>query len=83
MVFNLLREDEVVMHAFLCFANEGGELRSNGSKIIESVQIVDDEGGAHLDALKFFLPEIEHASPTEFMQHMAGDDIWVYIRGKD
>ncbi len=83
MMFKLLWEDEVVLHAFVCFSNEGGELRLNGSKIIEGVQIVDDEDGAHLNALKFFLPEIELASPTKFMRHLAGDGIWVYVRGKD
>jgi hypothetical protein len=79
MMFKLLGEDEVVLHALVCLSDEKGELRANGSKIIEGVQIVDDEGGAHLNALKFFLPKIEPTSPTEFMRHLAYDDIRVYI----
>ncbi len=54
MMFRLLGEDEVVLHALVCLSDEGGELRANGCKIIEGVQIVDDEGGARLNALKFF-----------------------------
>ncbi len=79
MMFKLLWENEVVLHAFVCLSNEGGELRANGSKIIEGVQIVNDEGSARLNALTFFLPEIEPASLTEFMLHLAGDDIRVYV----
>jgi hypothetical protein len=79
MMFKLLGEDEVVLHALVCLSDEEGELRANGRKIIEGVQIVDDEGGACLNSLKFFLPKIEPTSPTEFMHHLAGDDIRVYI----
>ena len=79
MMFKLLRENEVVLHAFVCSSDEGGELIANGSKIIEGVQVVDDEGSARLNALKFFLPKIEPASPTEFMRYLAGDGIRVYV----
>jgi hypothetical protein len=79
MMFKLLRENEVILHAFVCLSNEGGELIANGSKIIEGVQVVDDEGSANLSALKFFLPKIEPASPTEFMRYSAGDGIRVYV----
>ncbi len=50
----------------------------NGSKIIEGVQVVDDEGSARLNALKFLLPKIESATPTEFMRYSAGDGVRVY-----
>jgi hypothetical protein len=79
MMFKLLRENEVVLHAFVCLSNEGGELIAKGSKVIEGVQVVDDEGSAHLKALKFFLPKIEPTSPTEFMRYSAGDGIRVYV----
>jgi hypothetical protein len=83
MVFKLLQEDEVVLHAFACLANEGGKFRSNGSKVIAGVKVVDNEGGARLDVLKLFLPETEPVGPTEFMRHSAGDDVWVYVSGQD
>ena len=79
MMFKLLQDNEVVLHAFVCLSDEGGELIAKGSKIIEGVQVVDDEGSARLNALKFFLPKIEPTSLTEFMHHSAGDDIRVYI----
>jgi hypothetical protein len=78
MMFKLLWENEVVLHALVCLSDEGEELRANGSKIIEGVQVVDDEGSAPLYALKFFLPKIEPASPTEFMRYSTGDGIRVY-----
>jgi hypothetical protein len=79
MMFKLFWENEVVLHAFVCLSDEGGELKANGSKIIEVVQVVDDEGSARLNALKFFLPKIESTSPTEFMRYLAGDGIRVYV----
>ncbi len=79
MMFKLFQENEVVLHAFICLSDEGGELIANGSKIIEGVQVIDDEGSARLSALKFFLSKIEPASPTEFMRYSAGDGIRVYV----
>ncbi len=79
MMFKFFREDEVVLLAFVCLSKEGGELRANGGKIIEGVQVVNDEGSAHLNALELFLPEIEPASLTEFMCHLAGDGIRNYV----
>jgi hypothetical protein len=79
MMFKLLWENEVVLDAFVCLSDEGGELIAIGSKIIEGIQVVDDEGSAHLSALKFFLPKIEPASLTEFMRYSAGDGIRVYV----
>jgi hypothetical protein len=38
MMFKLLGEDEVVLHALVCLSDEGDELRANGCKIIEGVQ---------------------------------------------
>ncbi len=55
-------------------SKEGGELRANGGKIIECVQVLNDEGCARLSALE--LP----VSLTEFMCHSAGDGIRVYVR---
>ncbi len=60
------------LHAFICLSEEGGDLRANGGKIIEGVQVVNDEGSARLNALELFLPEIEPTSLTEFMCHSAG-----------
>ena len=79
MMFKLLREDEVVLHAFVCLSNEGSELRENGGKIIEGVQVVNDEGSVCLNALEFFLLKIEPASPTELMCDLTGDGIRVYV----
>ncbi len=80
MMFKLLWENEVILHAFVCLSDEGGELIANGSKTIEGVQVVvDDEGSARLNALKFFLSKIEPASPTEFMRYSADDGIRVYV----
>ncbi len=79
MMFELLRENEVVLRALVCLSDEGGELIANGSKIIEGVQVVDDEGSACLNALKFFPPKMEPASPKEFMHYSAGDGIRIYI----
>ncbi len=42
MIFKLLQENEVVLHAFVCLSNDGGKLIANGSKIVEGVQVVDD-----------------------------------------
>jgi hypothetical protein len=79
MMFKLLWENEVILHAFVCLSDEGGELIANDSKTIEGVQVVDDEGSARLNSLKFFLPKIEPASPTEFMHYSADDGIRVYV----
>jgi hypothetical protein len=78
-MFKFFWEDKVVLHAFVCLSEEGGELRANGGKIIECVQVVNDEGSACLSALELFLPEIEPASLTEFMCQLAGDGIRVYV----
>jgi hypothetical protein len=37
MMFKLLQENEVILHAFVCLSNEGGELIAKSSKIIEGV----------------------------------------------
>jgi hypothetical protein len=83
MMFKFLREDEVVLHAFVCLSKEGGELRANGGEIIECVQVVNNEGGARLDALELFLPEIEPAGSTELMCHLVGDDLRAYVGQED
>jgi hypothetical protein len=79
MMFKFFQEDEVVLHAFVCMSKEGGELRGNGGKIVECVQVVNNEGGAHLNALEMFLLKIEPAGSTEFMCHSAGDGLRVYV----
>ena len=79
MMFKFFLEDEVVLHAFVCLYKEGGELRADGGEIIECVQVVNNEEGAHLNALELFLPEIEPAGSTEFMCYSAGDGIRVYV----
>ena len=80
MMFKFFREDEVVLHAFVCLSEEGGELRANGGETIECVQVVNNERGAGLNALELFLPEIEPTGLTEFMCHSAGDDLRVYVK---
>jgi hypothetical protein len=77
MMFKFFREDEVILHAFVCLPKEGGELRANGGKIIEGVQLVNDEGSARLSALELFLPEIEPTSLTEFI----GYTLWSIMSG--
>ncbi len=67
-MFEFFREDEFVLHAFVCLSEERGEL---------------SEGGARLNALELFLPEIEPAGSTEFMCHLAGDGLRVYIGRED
>jgi hypothetical protein len=79
MMFKFFREDEVVLHAFVCLSKEGGELSANGGEIIECVQVVNNEGGSRFNALELFLPVIETASLTEFMCHSAGDGLRVYV----
>ncbi len=83
MMFKFFWEDEVVLHAFVCLSKEGSELRANGGEISECVQVVNNEGGACLNALELFLPEIEPAGLKEFMCHLAGDGPRVYFRRED
>jgi hypothetical protein len=83
MMFKFFRVDEVDLHAFVCLSEEGGELRANGGEIIECVQVVNNEGGAHLNALELFLPEIEPTGSTEFMCYLAGDGLRVYVGQED
>ncbi len=50
MMFKFFREDEAVLHAFVCLSEEGGELRANGGEIVECVQVVNNEGGARVSS---------------------------------
>jgi hypothetical protein len=80
MMSTFFWEDEVMLYAFVCLSKEGGKLRADGGEIIECVQVVNNKGGAGLNALELFLPEIEPAGLTEFMCYSAGDGLRVYVR---
>ncbi len=58
-------------------------LEQNGGKIIECVQVANNERGVRLNALELFLPEKEPAGLTEFICHTAGDGLRVYDGQED
>ena len=82
-MFKFFGKIEVILHSLVCLLEEGGQFTPEGCEIVESVQVVDDEGSHRFFALELLLAKVKSPHTSKLMHEARDYNFRIDIRRED